>query len=96
MQDQSIEDSFFNSRELKILLAKHRGKVVPDRTLRFWRNELKIVPINGCLYDRNDLHLLVRMVRWIGRGGTVQGFKTILIAEYEACHPLSTEKTITV
>jgi hypothetical protein len=36
------------------------------------------------------------MVRWIGRGGTVQGFKAILIAEYETCHPLSTEKTITV
>jgi DNA-binding transcriptional MerR regulator len=87
---------FFNSRELQVILAKHRGKAVPDRTLRFWRNELKIRPIDGCLYDRDDLHLLVRLVRWLGRGGTIQGFKAILIAEYETQQTLETEQTISV
>jgi hypothetical protein len=87
---------FFNSRELQVILAKHRGKAVPERTLRFWRNELKIRPFDGCLYDREDLALLVRLVRWLGRGGTMQGFKTILIAEYELQQPSQTEQTITI
>lgn len=96
VQLQAIEDAYFSSRELKILLAKHRGKVVPDRTLRFWRNELKIRPMDGCLYDQNDLQLLIRLVRWLGRGGTIQGFKSILRTEYETQQPLQAEQTITV
>jgi DNA-binding transcriptional MerR regulator len=96
MKTQAIEDSYFNSRELKILLAKHRGRVVPDRTLRFWRNELKIRPIDGCLYDQDDLQLLIRLVRWLGRGGTLQGFKAILRAEYEAPQTLQPDQPIAV
>lgn len=94
MQTQPLENNFFNSRELKIILAKHRGRGVPDRTLRFWRNELKIKPTAGSLYDRNDLRLLVRLVKWISRGGTVQGFVAILQAEYESQTSTQTGETI--
>jgi DNA-binding transcriptional MerR regulator len=83
MHIECLEDGFFNSRELRILLAKHRQKAVPDRTLRFWRNQLKIFPQDGYLYTQEDLQLLVRLVRWIARGGTIDGFKAILRAEYD-------------
>lgn len=95
MRTQALEENFFNSRELKIILARHRGKAVPDRTLRFWRNELHIRPTAGSLYDRNDLQLLVRLVKWISRGGTIQGFIAILKDEYESQSAAQTEETIT-
>lgn len=78
-----IEDSYFSARELKILLAKYRGRAVPDRTLRFWRNELKIRPLDGNLYDQEDLTKLVRLVKWLGRGGTLKGFHTLLMEEMD-------------
>lgn len=96
MHVKALEDDFFTSRELKVLLARHRGKAVPDRTLRFWRNELAIRPANGYLYDRSDLQLLVRLIRWIARGGTIQGFRAILSAEYQEQRSEQAEQTINV
>jgi len=83
---QVMEENFFNSRELRLILAKHRGKAVPDRTLRFWRNELKIRPEpgHGSLYNREDLQTLIRLISWLSRGGSMQGFIYILKSEYEA------------
>jgi hypothetical protein len=57
--------AMLNSRELAIVFAKHRGKPVPDRTLRFWRNELCIRPTDGCLYNREALKTLIRLVYWL-------------------------------
>jgi DNA-binding transcriptional MerR regulator len=94
MHVRAMEDDFFTSRELKVLLTRHRGKAVPDRTLRFWRNELEIRPANGYLYDRNDLQLLVRLIRWIARGGTIRGFRILLSAEYQEQQSARTEQTI--
>jgi hypothetical protein len=82
--------SMLNSRELAIVLAKHRGKAVPDRTLRFWRNELCIRPVDGCLYNREALKTLTRLVYWLKRGGTMQGFKTLLLDEHKAAQTPTT------
>lgn len=78
------EKDYYNSRELRVILARHRGRAVPDRTLRFWRKRLEIKPDKSDLYNREDLRVLVRLVRWINRGGTIDGFRSILKSEVKA------------
>jgi hypothetical protein len=81
---------FLNSQEIAIVLSRYRGKAVPDRTLRFWRNELCIRPVDGCLYNREALKVLTRLVFWLKRGGTMQGFKSLLLDEHKAAQTQTT------
>ena len=77
---QVLEQEVYTSRELQIILSRYRKKVVPDRTLQSWRNQLHITPVNR-LYDKEDLKILIRLAKFLSRGGTMRGFKTILNSE---------------
>lgn len=85
-------EGVINARELAIILSRVRGRNVPDRTLRFWRNELCVRPIHGRFYTYESLQVLIRLVRWLERGGTIQGFVSILIDERKR----QTETTTTI
>lgn len=81
-----LEAGQYTSRELRIILSRYRQKSVPDRTLRWWRNQIGIEPNQHNAYDEQDLKILIRLVRWLNRGGTVEGFKSLLKQELQQCH----------
>lgn len=83
-----IEVGTYTARELRIILSRHRQKPVPSRTLRWWRNQIGIVPTEQNTYDDRDLQILIRLVRWISRGGTIASFKSLLKKEIEQCHSM--------
>lgn len=73
-EDLAATKGFYTSAELRSVLARYRGKNVPARTLRWWRNQIGIVPNEDGLYDEDDLKILIQLVRWIAKGGTVSQF----------------------
>lgn len=79
----TLEAGTYTARELRLILTRYRQKSVPPRTLRWWRNQVGIVPSESNTYDTRDLQILIRLVRWISRGGTIEGFKSLLRQEIQ-------------
>ncbi|UBF30769.1 helix-turn-helix domain-containing protein (plasmid) [Kovacikia minuta CCNUW1] len=71
---QVLPQGLYTARELRLTLARYRQRNVPDRTLRWWRNQLGIEPTSEGFYTEQDLAILIQLVRWLGRGGTVKQF----------------------
>jgi hypothetical protein len=74
----------YRTRDLKQILADVRGKPVPDRTLRWWRNTLGIEPGYCNTYDSSDLAILISLVQWLNKGGTIAAFKDQLKQQVNA------------
>lgn len=81
---QVVPKGLYTSKELCLILARHRQKRVPSRTLRWWRNQVGIVPNQDGLYEEEDLRILIQLIRWIARGGTVEQFVNQLREKYNA------------
>jgi hypothetical protein len=71
----------YRTKDLKQILAEFRGCPVPDRTLRWWRNTLGIQPDSFNCYDQTDLEILISLVKWLNRGGTIAAFKDQLLQQ---------------
>lgn len=71
---QVIPDGLYTARELRLILSRYRQRSVPERTLRWWRNQIGIRPTSEGFYTQEDLAILIQLVRWLGRGGTVNQF----------------------
>ena len=74
----------YSTRDLREILAVSRGKPVPDRTLRWWRNTLGIEPGYCNSYDSNDLAILINLIEWLNQGGTIAAFKDQLKQQINA------------
>ena len=71
----------YTTKELRLILSKYRRKKVPPRTLRYWTQQIGLRR-NGCgLFDSSDLEILIRLVRWLSRGGNIQQFRLKLLEE---------------
>ncbi len=71
-----LEDDLgiYTAHDLCARLIPVRGRAVPLRTLKYWREQIGIRPDSNRLYSKNDLKILKSLVRWIGRGGKIQTF----------------------
>lgn len=74
-------------KELAWRLSRVRGRKVPDRTLRWWIEQLHIEPNEYGLYDDSDLAVLISLVLFLKRCRSVAKFKTLLIQELETHAP---------
>lgn len=70
--------------ELAWRLSIVRGKRVPDRTLRWWIQELCLEVNEWGLYEDSDLALLTSLVVFLKRSRSVTKFKQLLLMETEA------------
>lgn len=71
-------------KEMAWRLARVRRKPVPDRTLRWWIEQLHIEPNQYGLYDDSDLEILTSLVLFLRRCRSVAKFKALLLKEIEA------------
>ncbi len=76
-----IESQWYSLTELRWQLSRVRGKKVPERTLRWWLQELCIEPNDCGLYSLADLEVLTRLVLFLKRCRSLAKFKTLLIQE---------------
>ncbi len=81
---QATQPNGHTLKELAWRLARVRRKPVPDRTLRWWLEELHIEPNEYGLYDDSDLEILASLVLFLKRVRSVEKFKQLLIKEIEA------------
>lgn len=79
---QVMPQGLYTARELRCILARYRQQRVPDRTLRWWRSQIGLLPNEDGLYSEDDLQILIQLVRWLSRGGTVQQFFSNLQEKY--------------
>lgn len=78
---QVLPPDSYTTKELRLILSKYRRKKVPPRTLRYWTHQIGLRR-NGCgLFDSSDLEILIRLVRWLSRGGNIQQFRLKLMEE---------------
>lgn len=80
---QTIETQWYSLPELRWQLSRVRGKRVPERTLRWWLQELCIEPNEVGMYSITDLQILARLVLFLKRCRSLAKFKTLLIQELE-------------
>ncbi len=81
MTVQVLQPTGYSLKELAWRLSKVRGRKVPDRTLRWWIEQLHIEPNDYGLYDDNDLAVLTSLVLFLKRCRSLNKFKTLLIQE---------------
>jgi DNA-binding transcriptional MerR regulator len=81
---QVMPNGLYTSRELALILSRHRQQAVPQRTLRWWRGRIGIDPTPDGFYQDSDLEILIQLVRWLNRGGTVKAFKQQLRSKVNA------------
>jgi hypothetical protein len=81
---QVLPPGLYTARELRLTLARYRQRSVPPRTLRWWRSQLGITPDEQGFYTEEDLAILIQLVRWLSRGGTVNQFFLKLKEKYSA------------
>ncbi|QZZ18634.1 hypothetical protein J5X98_14180 [Leptothermofonsia sichuanensis E412] len=78
---QVLEAEWYSLTELRWQLSRVRGKRVPERTLRWWLQELCIEPNEFEMYSIADLQLLTRLVLFLKRCRSLEKFKTLLLQE---------------
>lgn len=71
---QCLEDNEYSSNELRLILAKKRGKPVPVDTLKYWRKKLGIIANDRGNYNREDLENLSALVMALSYGYTIRQF----------------------
>jgi len=76
-----LETSLFTFREVQITLARFKGGIVPQTTLRRWISLLGIESDEFGCYCEEDLKVLTRLIFWLQRGKTVQTFAQIIQKE---------------
>lgn len=72
---QTVE---YRASELRAHLADVRGRPVPPRTLRYWRQHLAIVPNQNGRYEQSDLDILSALILAIDNNQTIAQFKARL------------------
>ena len=83
----TLEAQWYSLAELRWQLSRVRGKRVPERTLRWWLQELCIEPNEYGLYAVSDLQVLTRLVLFLKRCRSLAKFKTLLLQELETHAP---------
>ncbi len=78
---QVLEAQGYSLVELRWQLSRVRGKRVPERTLRWWLQELCIEPNDYGMYAPSDLQVLTRLVLFLKRCRSIAKFKTLLLQE---------------
>ncbi len=78
-----LEAQWYSLTELRWQLSRVRGRKVPERTLRWWLQELCIEPNEYGMYAIADLHVLTRLVLFLKRCRSIAKFKTLLIQELD-------------
>ena len=78
---QVLEAQWYSLIELRWQLSQVRGKRVPERTLRWWLQELCIEPNDCGMYSLSDLQVLTRLVLFLKRCRSIAKFKTLLLQE---------------
>jgi hypothetical protein len=81
MTVQVLQPPGYSLKELAWRLSRVRGRRVPDRTLRWWLEQLHIEPNKYGLYEDNDLVVLTSLVLFLKRCRSIAKFKTLLIQE---------------
>lgn len=80
---QATQPDGHTLKELAWRLSRVRKKSVPDRTLRWWIEQLRIEPSDYGLYDDSDLEILTSLVLFLKRCRSIAKFKQLLIKELE-------------
>lgn len=80
---QATQPNGHTLKELAWRLSRVRKKSVPDRTLRWWIEQLRIEASDYGLYDDSDLEILTSLVLFLRRCRSIAKFKTLLIKELE-------------
>lgn len=83
MTVQVLQPPGYSLKELAWRLSTVRKRRVPDRTLRWWLEQLHIEPNQYGLYDDNDLATLTSLVLFLKRCRSLNKFKQLLIQEIE-------------
>lgn len=83
MTVQVLQPPGYSLKELAWRLSRVRGKKVPDRTLRWWIEQLHIEPNEYGLYDEDDLAILTGLVFFLKRCRSIAKFKTLLLQELD-------------
>lgn len=81
MNIQAIQPKGHTLQELAWRLARVRRKPVPDRTLRWWIEQLHLEPNEYGLYEDSDLEILTSLVLFLKRCRSLEKFKQLLIKE---------------
>ena len=81
---QFIETQSYSLAELRWHLSRVRGKRVPERTLRWWLQELCIESNEFGMYFTDDLQVLTRLILFLKRCRSINKFKQVLLQEIEA------------
>ncbi len=81
MNAQVLQPTGYSLQELAWRLSRVRGRKVPDRTLRWWMEQLHIEPNDHGLYDESDLAVLTSLVLFLKRCRSLAKFKTLLLQE---------------
>ena len=76
-----LEAQWYSLIELRWQLSRVRGRKVPERTLRWWLQELCIEPNEYGMYSVADLQVLTRLVLFLKRCRSIEKFKTLLLQE---------------
>ena len=76
-----LEAQWYSLTELRWQLSRVRGRKVPERTLRWWLQELCIEPNEYGMYSVADLQVLTRLVLFLKRCRSIEKFKTLLLQE---------------
>jgi len=87
MTVQVLQPPGHSLKELAWRLSRVRGRKVPDRTLRWWIEQLHMEPNAYGLYDDSDLAVLISLVLFLKRCRSLAKFKTLLIQELETHAP---------
>ena len=78
-----LETQWYSLIELRWQLSRVRGRKVPERTLRWWLQELCIEPNEFGMYATADLQVLTRLVLLLKRCRSIEKFKPLLIQELD-------------
>lgn len=81
---QVIDTQTYSLAELRWQLSRVRRKRVPERTLRWWLQELCIEANEFGMYSVEDLRVLTRLVLFLKRCRSIHKFKQLLLQEIAA------------
>jgi hypothetical protein len=84
MNIQATQPQGHTLKELAWRLATVRKRPVPDRTLRWWIEQLCMEPNEYGLYDDSDLATLTSLVLFLKRCRSIDKFKQLLLKEIKS------------
>lgn len=81
---EALQPEGHTLKELAWRLSAVRRKRVPDRTLRWWIDELHIQANAFGLYSDSDLQVLIALVLFLKRCRSLAKFRELLLKEIES------------